>query len=433
MRRRTLIIIASTIVLLGLVVGLYMLVFSDAAELTVTDNPFGDIGSELASIDALDETDSGAGTEFAPRLIRITDQPVARGVVAIIRISTTTVAQPIATPTEQVVSLDTATGTSSATTTLVIPAAPVVTETVERDTEVRFIDRASGNIYRYLAHERSLTRLSNKTLPGIQRASWLPDGSRAFVQFLSGEGDGEYVATYVLPDSGEGGFFLEQNLAVAKAVGANSLFTLLSGTTGSVGSVSNADGTGARTLFTSLLSSLVVHPTSANYYGATRASAQLDGYAFLINATNGGFSRILGPFRGLSIRPSPAGDRVLYSYVDRGTLRLGMLEIASRSVTALPVATLAEKCVWAPSGSAVYCGVPLSLPQNLPDSWYQGAVAFTDRLWRIDMESRIATLVTDPVETADVSIDAVALETDPEEDILFFTDKPSGALWAYDL
>lgn len=430
MKKRTLIIIASVIVLLGLAVGAYMLVFGDSAELTVTDNPFGDVGSGLADGEVLDEATSGAGTAFTERLIRITDRPVAEGVVAITRVSTTTATAPA--PEAVPLSLDTATGTVATNTPPVAPV-PAITETVTRDTEVRFIDRASGNIYRYLAHERSLVRLSNKTLPGIQRASWLPDGSIAYAQFLSGEGSNEYVATYVLPDDGEGGFFLEQNLAVAKAVDADTLFTLLSGTAGSVGSVSDANGTNGRTLFTSLLSSLAVYPSSGNYYGATRASVQLDGYAFQINAANGGFTRILGPFRGLSILPSPAGDRVLYSYIDRGTLRLAVLDVESRSVTALPVATLAEKCVWVPGGDAVYCGIPTALGQGLPDTWYQGGVAFNDRLWKIDMESRLATLVIDPSETADVRIDAFALAVDPQEDALFFTDKHSGALWAYDL
>lgn len=428
MRRKALIIIASVIVLIGIAVGVTYLVFGDSAELTVSDNPFGSVGSEFADVGVLDESDSGAGTVFTDRLIRITDRPVAEGVVVITRVSTSTSEVPVADETP--LSLDPS-ATTTATSTIPLPTAP--TTNVVRDTEVRFIDRASGNIYRYLANERSLTRLSNRTLPGIQRASWLPDGSVAYAQFLDGEGAGEYVATYVLPESGEGGFFLEQNLSVVSAVSAGNVFTLLAGTTGSVGAVSNADGTNGRTIFTSLLSSLVVHPTTGSYYGATRASSQLDGYAFQINSTNGSFSRILGPFRGLSILPSPSGDRVLYSYLDRGALRLGVLATGTREVTALPVATLPEKCVWTANGNAAYCGVPTVLSQNLPDSWYQGAVTFTDRIWKIDMTSRIATLVIDPREVADISIDAIALSVDADEDVLFFTDKQSGSLWAYDL
>jgi hypothetical protein len=407
MRRRPLIIAASVIVLLGLAVGAYFLL-ADSAELVVSDNPFGDTESGLIG-EGPEEAESGAGEVFAPRFIRVTDKPVAKGVVAINRISTTTT------------QIENASGT------------PTVAETTVHDTEVRFIDRASGNIYRYMAQERSLTRISNKTLPGIQEASWLPSGSVAYVRFLQGQEGNEQVATYVLPETGEGGFFLEQGLAEAKAVGSTSLFTLLSGTTGSVGSIARSDGTNARTLFTSLLSSLVVHPTRTNYFAHTKASAFLDGYAFQINGTSGAFTRILGPLRGLSVLPSPNGNFLLYSYVDRGTLRLAVLDVQSRNSTTLPVSTLTEKCFWSSDSQSAYCGVPTSLAQGLPDNWYQGAVTFSDRLWRIDMEQRLATLIVDPSAVAEVSIDAVALYTDPEEDVLVFTDKHSGSLWVYDL
>lgn len=409
MKKRTLIIIASIVVVLGLVIGVYFLWFSDSAELTVSDDPFGGLGSGLVDGNGLEEMSTGAGDEVAPRLIRISNRPVAEGVAAVTIIATTTAA------------VETASGT------------PALAVTAVTDTEVRFIDRASGNIYRFRAHERSLVRISNKTLPGVQEASWLPDGSTAYARFLQNAGGGEYVATYVLPATGEGGFFLEQGLVAAKVTGSSTLFTLLSGTTGSVGSVSRSDGSNARTLFTTPLSSLDVHPTRGNYFAHTKASAFLDGYAFQISAANGAFTRILGPLRGLSVLPSPDGSRVLYSYLERGGLRLAVYDVSARAATALPVATLTEKCVWAPDSSAVYCGIPMSLPQALPDYWYQGAITFSDRLWRIDMQERLATLIIDPRAVADVSVDAVALATDPAQDVLTFTDKHTGVLWMYDL
>jgi hypothetical protein len=409
MRKRTLIIVASSIVIIGLLVGGYIFFFSSSAELTVTDDPFGGLEGDLAG--GLEEMDQGAGTEVAPRFLRISDRPVAEGAVAFTFVATTTV------------TVETASGT------------PELAETTTTDTEIRFIDRASGNIYRFRAHERSLVRITNKTLPGVQQASWLPDGSVAYARFLQDVSGTEQVATYVLPATGEGqgGFFLEQGLAQATVTGSSTLFTLLSGTTGSVGSVSRSDGTNARTLFTSPLASLLVRPARENFFAYTKASFALDGYAFQINATSGGFSRILGPARGLSVLPSPDGSRVLYSYLDRGTIRLAVFDMTSRSSTALPVATLTEKCAWVSDGSGVYCGVPTSLSQGLPDFWYQGAAVFTDRIWRIDMQERLATLVVDPRAVADVSIDAVALTTDPAEDVLVFTDKHTGTLWSYDL
>ena len=124
---------------------------------------------------------------------------------------------------------------------------------------------------------------------------------------------------------------------------------------------------------------------------------------------------------------------MLFSYVDRNRTYLQTIDLATRAVTALPVSTLAEKCVWAPGGRAVYCAVPTALAGNVPDDWYQGAQSFSDRLWRIDLDTRLATLVVDPGQVAEVAIDAVALSIDPSSDVLVFTNKKDGTLWVYDL
>lgn len=412
MKRRTSLIIAGIIVLIGLLVITYLVFVRGSAELLVSDDPFAGIGSGLVDGEGLPDMDSGAGEEVAPRLVRISSRPVVEGAVAIIRTSTTTL--PVL-PTEN------ASGTPALT-----------TEALVTETEVRFIDRASGNIYRYTAHGRSLTRLSNKTLPGIQHASWLADGSVAYVQFLSDAAAGGSVATYVLPDSGEGGFFLEQGLAAAEVTPSGELFTLLSGATGSVGSLSRSDGTNSRTIFTSLLSALKVHPIRSGFFAYTKPSAFLDGYAFQVSAT-GSFTRVLGPLRGLSALPSPDGSRVLYTYLDRGAPRLAVLDMTTRQGTALPLSTLTEKCSWAPDSLSVYCAVPTNLSGSLPDLWYQGGAEFSDRLWKINVVDRLATLIIDPNSAAGIAIDAVALQTDPEQDILLFTDRHNGSFWAYDL
>lgn len=404
--KKILIILASIIVVVGLGVGVYFYFFAPgSATITVGGNPFDGTGSGVVPASDTPLTDengvsSGAGTEVAPRLVKITNGPVALGVSSSLKISTTT------------------NGTSSP-------------PTVEKDVEVHFIERTSGNIYSYLARARSLTRISNKTLPGIQKASWAPSGSTAFVQFLSKDQGSEQVATYSLSSTGGNGFFLEPNLEQATVVDSSTLLTLLSGTSGSVATVSKIDGSGAKSLFTSNLSSLRVLPSLSSYFAVSKASASLDGYGFSVKS--GGFTRILGPLRGLSILPSPSGKSVLYSYTDAGTYHLSVLDVANHTAIALPVATLVEKCVWSADSLSVYCGVPTTLAGRLPDTWYQGATSFSDRLWKIDMTARIASLVVDPQEVGKVSLDMISLSTDTSQDFLVFTDKTTNSLWAYDL
>lgn len=406
MNKRILIIVASVIVLIGLVVGAYLLFFSGPTlSVDVPGNPFGSSGdrteSELLGPDG--QPIQGAGTVVAPRLIRISDAPVAKGAVA-----------------------------------LYIPPVPAVASSTEpevpSDTEVRFIERQSGNIYAFRVHDRLLTRVSNRTLPGVQEAVWTTDGARAFVRYLTRAADGiEHIDTYALSAGGGEGYFLEQDLEQVAVRGTETVFSLLPSSTGSVGSLSNPDGTDVRTLFTSMLSRLSTAFSGSDIVATTKASSGLDGYAFLVNGTGGSFTRILGPLRGLATLPNPEGTAVLYSYVDSNRSYLQVLDLASRNSTTLPLVTLAEKCTWEPGGRAVYCGIPTALAGNVPDEWYQGAKTFSDRIWRIDLDTRLATLIIDPGQVADVQVDAVALTVDPMNDVLVFTNKKDGTLWAYDL
>ena len=452
--KRLFFIIAGIIVVIGLLVGGYFLFFANKQPTLTTvtgTNSFGD----TAASDATGNTSlvtgslSNAGTEVGPRLIKITDGPVSEGSVAIDRspiyaaaTSTTSTSSAFASTTVVSVASTTvasATSTKTVTTKKVITTttpAPVPQVLVQpADTEVRYIDRASGNVYSFMTHARTLTRISNKTLPGIQYASWLPDGSRAYVQYLSKDSvtGGEDVSTYALQPDGSAGSVLEQDLAEAEAVGSSTLFTLLSGTTGSVGSLARTDGSNERVVFTLPLGSLVVHPTTGTLFASTKASSALLGYGFSINSNTGSFTRILGGLRGLTILPNPQGTAVLYSYNDSGTYRMAVYDTTTRVATALPVATLTEKCTWAASGLSVYCAIPTSITGDMPDLWYQGVTAFTDRIWKIDLLSRTANVVLDPSQIGKVSIDATALSVDPNEDVLVFSDRVTGSLWLYDL
>lgn len=403
MNRRILVIIASIVVVLGLLGGTYFLFFNNPTlSVGVPSNPFGSSSdrpaTELLGPDG--QPIQGAGTVVAPRLIRISDAPAGKGAVA-----------------------------------LYIPPVPAASSTepdIPADTEIRFIERQSGNIYAFRVHDRVLTRISNRTLPGVQEAVWTTDGSRAFVRYLTRATDGtEHVDTYALPADGGEGYFLEQDLEQVAVRATSTVFSLLPSTSGSIGSLSAPDGTNVRTFFTSAIARLRAGFSGANIVATTKASSGLDGYSFLV--TDGSFTRILGPLRGLATLPNQEGTSVLYSYVDANRTYLQVLDLATRNATALPLVTLAEKCVWEPGGRAVYCGVPTALAGNVPDEWYQGAKTFSDRIWRIDLDTRLATLVVDPGQVANVAIDAIALAIDSESDTLVFTNKKDGTLWVYDL
>lgn len=402
--KHALVIVASIIFFAGIGIGIYFFFFQDKATLTVDPgNTFGTAGDTSNSEEPPSDEPLvvGAGEEVLPQLIRITERPVASGIIAL-SIAPTAVAS----------------GT---------PA-------LRGDVEVRYVDRASGNVYAYRAYERTLTRLSNKTIPGIQEASWLPSGETAVVRFLSTDTttNTEAVDTYVLPVGKEGGFLLEKNLSQVLGISKTGLFTLKTSSFGSTGTLATVEGEVTSTIFTSPLSSLLIFSTSKGYVAQTKASSNLDGYAFSI-LPSGTFSRILGPFRGLTILPNPDGSQVLYSYQLNGAPRLGLYVKATGESILLPLATLSDKCVWSSDSASVYCGVPTDAKGNLPDDWYQGARFFTDRIWKVDLKDRVATLLLDPTRESEVSLDIVSPALDSNSDILFFKNKKDGSLWACDI
>lgn len=297
---------------------------------------------------------------------------------------------------------------------------------------VSYIERQSGNVFSYNTSTGGLTRTSNRTLPGIQSAEWLPDGSRAFVRYLSGA-DSSTINTYALPADGGDGFFLAQNLSDL-AVSASGVVTLTSGVNGSVGSLLRSDGTRVSGIFTSPLSSLRLSFAGKNQYLAfTKPAAALPGIAFLVSGS-GAFSRIAGPHNGLVAKASPSGKWVLISYARDGNLQMELRNVATGEVVPLPVATIADKCVWSADDSVIYCGIPVEPPlAAYPDDWYQGALSFSDRIWRIQVDGRYAQFVLDFMKETDEPLDAEALAVDPLLTTLMFVNKRDGSLWSYQL
>ncbi|MDP1689972.1 MAG: hypothetical protein Q8L52_02100 [bacterium] len=397
--RRTLIVTAVVILVLGAGVFVYFYFFAGPSVTTTPGLPISGPGAPQpgGTIGGVPITPSGP-TSIGARLVRISIGPVVLG--------------------EAVTSRTTSVGTSSPTTS---------------ETTVSYIERQSGNVYSYSSSSHTITRTSNKTIPGIQSASWLPNASVAFVRYLSGA-DFSTINTYALPANGVGGFFMAQNLS-GIAVSSTSVLMLASGGNGSIGSLTNVDGTHPSQIFTTPLSSIRVSFSGKNQYLVyTKSSSQIPGDAFIVDSA-GHFSRIAGPQVGLVALASPQGKWVLTSYTAGGTMQMQLVNTTTNEILPLPIATIADKCVWAADDSAIYCGIPMDPPVGVayPDDWYQGALQFSDRIWKIQVSGRYAQLVLDFTKETSGSLDAEALAVDPSNTTLVFVNKNDGSLWSYSL
>jgi hypothetical protein len=403
--RRILIILAVIIVLLGIGGFVYWRYFSTETGLAVSDTPDSALpDSEATSTGGTDapvRTDPALPqvTRVTSRLTKIAAGPVAPGVAVVV--------------------LPAASASSSSS-----------PSTGSGEVSVRFVERESGNIFSYLARTGTLTRTSNKTLPGVQKATWLPSGQTAFVTYLSGA-TLSTVDTYGLSADGSGGFFLPKGI-VDIAVSSTSVLTLASGATGSVASLRKTDGTGSVTAFTSPLSALRIgFAGKQGYIAFTKPTQSLGGSVFFVSPS-GIFSRLAGPLPGLVALANHSGSMTLVSSANSGVMSLALVDTATGARVALPLRTIADKCVWTADDTTIYCGVPVSpsTAYGYPDDWYQGAAHFSDRVWKIDVKGRFTQLVLTPSsETLDVEAPAL----DPGGSLLVFTNKNDGSLWSYQL
>lgn len=402
--RRSLIISIVVLVLIGLGAGMYVYLSTTSAGIEVS--PIGDTSFPIAGQGtsgggtsvgggSTTGTTPGAPVSVSARLVQISAGPVVPGVVVV----------------------DMKAKDASST----------------PEVSVNYIERGSGNVFSYFARAKTLTRVNNKTIPGIQSAKWLPNGSLSLVRYLSGS-DFSTINTYALAATSSSGFFLPQNLADI-AISASGILTLSSGVNGSVASLSRLDGTRPATLFTTPLSSLRVSFLGKNQYLAfTKPSGTLSGNAFVVDSA-GHFSRIAGPKNGLAALASPSGKWVLVSSITGSSMQMELVDTTTGSAIDLPIATIADKCAWTADDAAVYCGVPIS-PDTAylyPDDWYQGAAHFSDRIWRIQVVGRYAQLVLDFSQAESGDLDVESMAVDPAGTTLVFTNKNDGSLWSYSL
>lgn len=395
-------ILITSIVLASLGIGIaayYFLLPSSPIAIQPTDGSLPVAGNRTPTPGEIAAGNSGSGgtpTPVSARLVKITPGPVALGEV-------------------------------------VLDIKKVASASSSPEVAVNFVEQQSGNIYSYQTGDGMLTRTSNKTIPGIATAAWLPNGKTAFARYLSGT-DFSTINTYALHSDGSEGFFLPQNLTDI-AVSSTSILMLASGTNGSSASLSRTDGSRATTLFTTPLSALRVTFAGKNQYLAfTKPAATLAGSAYLVDSS-GNFSRVAGPENGLTALASPSGKWVLISSVSDGAMSMKLVNTATGDSTPLPVATITDKCVWTADETIIYCGIPKNPPpgKNYPDDWYQGVVAFSDRIWKIQVSGRYAQLVLDFADEAKTLLDAESLAINPSGTTLVFVNKNDGSLWSYQL
>lgn len=311
---------------------------------------------------------------------------------------------------------------------------------------LRYVDRASGNIYQTFADKIEERKFSGTVIPKVYEAFFGNKGESVVMRYL--KADGKTIETFVgnLPKeylgadtSGENevkGVLLPENTKdVSLSPSVESMFYLfnigenIAGTT--LNFLTNKKVQVFDSAFTEWLSQW---PKSSMITLTTKPSSLVPGYMYSIDpgSISKTLNKILGGINGLTTQTSPSGKLVLYG---NNTLSLSLYHIDTKTLETLGVKTLPEKCVWGGVSDVIYCAVPkITAGANFPDTWYQGEISFEDQIWKIDIITGNTTLIADPsILEGGEDVDAIKLAMDEGENYLFFVNKKDSFLWELEL
>ncbi len=315
-------------------------------------------------------------------------------------------------------------------------------------TIVRYVERGTGHVYEATSNTLSQKKISNTTIPKIYEALWTGKGDSVLLRYL--KSDNETIETFyaklgksnsATEDSevvGElEGTFLQTDIKeIVVSPSKVSIFSLISDISGSIGTVSLPDGTKISKIFSLPVKEFLVSwPKDSTLVLTTKPSANVLGYTYTLDSKSGAFVKVLGDIRGLTVLANPALSHILYSEGRQGKIFLNIFDVKNGSFAATPFQTLPEKCVWSKAETLVfYCAVPKEIVSGeYPDIWYQGSLSFSDKIWKIDLNTNTTTLIADTKEEAAIDVDAIHLSLNEKENYLTFTNKKDSSLWGIQL
>lgn len=326
------------------------------------------------------------------------------------------------------------------------PSKPVPPPT-EFAPALRYVARATGNVYQTFADKIEERKFSSTIVPKVYEAYFGNKGEAVVMRYT--KTDAGNIETFVggLPKELLGGdttsnneikgVFLPQNTSdLSVSPDTAKIFYLFPAGDGVAGVIADALGDKKSQVFDSPFTEwLSFWPNEKIITLTTKPSSSVPGYMYAIDPNKkdqGGFSRVLGDINGLTTLGDPGGKLILYG--DNG-LSLSIYDTTTRTSKLLGVKTLPEKCAWNKTGTTIYCAVPSFIERGLyPDDWYRGEVSFADKIWKIDIDSGNATFLLDPITiVGGEETDGIKLALDEGENYLFFINKKDSYLWKLDL
>lgn len=320
------------------------------------------------------------------------------------------------------------------------PVAGGVVFTNKLGTIIRYVERATGHIFETYTDSLEIKRISNTTIPKIEEALWSNQGNQVLFRYLRDDNQTirtfyARISTTTVPDQAIEGIFLPDNIAEINVFGDRIFYTAKT-ETGSTGIIANIDGTKKTALINSSFntwSHTWSQPGSVLLFPSPSSLAT--GFIYTLNTTSGEYIKVSQGAPGLSGLSNKDGSLILMSGKKGFGVGTAVLNTKTGETTNLSLQTMTDKCVWSVLDATVlYCAISQALPQNnYPDAWYQGKVTTNDSVWKINTETGDTEEILSPQIEALEEFDITNLSLDAQENVLLFTNKKDLTLWAYSL
>ncbi|MFA4975588.1 MAG: hypothetical protein WC839_02305 [Candidatus Paceibacterota bacterium] len=320
---------------------------------------------------------------------------------------------------------------------------PPTTET-EIVPAIRYVRKSNGNIYQTFADKIDERKFSSTVIPTVYEAFFGNNGESVLMRYLKKDNQTietflstlqkEYLGADSVGINEVNGYFLPENVSdLSISSDMKKVFYLFNSKDTTIGNTVSLEDTTKIQVFDSSFSEWLSSWPSTNMITVTtKPSYATPGFMYAIDPTKKDFNKVLGGINGLTTLTSPSETMVLNS---DNTLSLSIFNKETGVSSSLDLQTLPEKCVWGTASDVIYCAVPKSISgTEYPDSWYQGETSFSDQIWKIDVESRNTTMISD-LSSVDGTedIDGIKLSLDENQNFLFFVNKKDSYLWELQL
>ncbi len=271
-------------------------------------------------------------------------------------------------------------------------------------TRVRFVERATGNVFDAFLDTNTVVRVTNTLVPSVYDAIISSDG-----RVIERNADGASMGTVQIT-SAEIAPLIVKPLAktvqsVAFSASGKEIVALLPSQGKLVGVRSGVDGSKPMQIFSSNIVGWNVRwLADGRIIVAQNPADGVAGYAYEVQKNN-----VLVPLargNGLAVLPRASSTSMVYSTFDEQPT---LFVRVNGTTTPVSLKTIADKCVWSPTDQfVVFCAAPPIMNHGFLDMWYRGEVHLADQWWKIDVRTGVVEtlFVPDtPVDVQDPSID----------------------------